>query len=211
MKNFRELNHPLVCHCINRLRERDTGPDLFRRLCDRVTTFLAIEASADLRTRRAEIETPLEPMQADFLAQRVVAVAILRAGAGMVDCVVNLLPEVSVGYVGLERDETTAQARRYYCKLPPLAGCRVLLLDPMLATGGSAVQALRILREAGAEEIDFLCIVAAPEGVAAVHTAYPEVRIFAGALDRELDANKYIRPGLGDFGDRLYGTMHPEV
>ena len=119
---------------------------------------------------------------------------------------VRLLPEVSVGYIGMERDETTAQARRYYCKFPPLDGARVLVVDPMLATGGSAEQAIAAVRESGAGKVDFLCIVAAPEGVQRLEKHFPEVRIFAGALDRELDSRKYIRPGLGDFGDRLYGT-----
>lgn len=201
------LNHPLAIHCVDQLRQQQTQPDQFRRLCARVTTFLAIEATSDLRTHSEPIQTPMESATGQFLSEAVVVVAILRAGAGMIDCVVNLLPDVAVGYVGLERDEQTARARRYYCKFPPLPGRRVLLVDPMLATGGSAIQAVKALREGGAGQIDFLCIVAAPEGVAAMQTAFPEVRIFAGALDRELDANCYIRPGLGDFGDRLYGTF----
>lgn len=201
------INHPIARHCIDRLRQAETPPDQFRRLCDRVTTFLTLAATRDLSTAPARIDTPLEPMDGHFVNESVVAVAILRAGAGMIDCVVRLLPEVSVGYVGLERNEATAIARRYYCKLPPIGGRRVLLLDPMLATGGSAVHAIEALHEAGAGQIDFLCIVAAPEGVQTVRTAFPNVRIFAGALDRCLDDNKYIRPGLGDFGDRLYGTF----
>lgn len=204
---YQTLDHPLARHTIDKLRDRRTTPEVFRRLCDRITTFLAIAATNDLRVAKSSIDTPLEPTEAEFLDEPVVVVAILRAGAGMIDAIVRLLPDISVGYVGLERDETTALARHYYRKLPPLEGRRVLLVDPMLATGGSAAQAAATLREAGASKIDFLCIVAAPEGIQALNHAQPEVRIFAGALDRQLDERKYIRPGLGDFGDRLYGTL----
>lgn len=200
------IDHPIAKHCINQLRKKETNHQTFRRYCDQVTTFLAIAATRDLNTEEEGIETPLEPMQAEFVDESVVVVAILRAGAGMIDCVVRLLPQVSVGYIGLERNEETAEARRYYCKFPPLEGSRVLVVDPMLATGGSSEQAIKAVYEAGAEAVDFLCIVAAPEGIERLEATFPNLRIFAGALDRELDANKYIRPGLGDFGDRLYGT-----
>lgn len=200
------IQHPIAVHGISQLRRKQTSPQSFRRYCDQVTTFLAVAATRDLRMRHAEIETPLEPMQASVSDEPIVVVAILRAGAGMIDCIVRLLPEVSVGYIGLERNEETAEARRYYCKFPPIKDQRVLVVDPMLATGGSAEQALEAVYEAGASQVDFLCIVAAPEGVQRLESRFPKARIFAGALDRELDANKYIRPGLGDFGDRLYGT-----
>jgi uracil phosphoribosyltransferase len=200
------IDHPIAIHCINQLRKKETSHQMFRRYCDQVTTFLAIAATRDLNTALKGIETPLEQMDAEFVEEPVVIVAILRAGAGMIDCIVRLLPEVSVGYIGLERDEDTAEARRYYCKFPPLKGSRVLVVDPMLATGGSSEQAIEAVYEAGAEAVDFLCIVAAPEGVGRLESKFPNLRIFAAALDRELDANKYIRPGLGDFGDRLYGT-----
>jgi uracil phosphoribosyltransferase len=200
------IKHPAAIHYINQLRRTDTSREAFRRYCDHVTTFLALAATSDLRTRSVPIETPLEPLEAALIDEPVVVVAILRAGAGMVERIVGLLPEVSVGYIGLERDEETAEARRYYCKLPELKGARVLVVDPMLATGGSSEQALEAVFEAGAERVDFLCIVAAPEGVRRLESRFPDLRIFAGALDRELDENKYIRPGLGDFGDRLYGT-----
>jgi uracil phosphoribosyltransferase len=200
------IRHPLAAHCISQLRRRETSPQSFRRYCELMTTFLAVEATRDLRLKPVRIETPLEEMEAAHIEEAVVVVAILRAGAGMIDAVVRLLPDVSVGYIGLERDETTAQARRYYCKFPPLAGRRILVVDPMLATGGSAEQAIAAVYQAGAESVDFLCIVAAPEGVDRLQAKFPGLRIFAGALDRELDASKYIRPGLGDFGDRLYGT-----
>lgn len=200
------LNHPAAIHYINQLRRKETPHQAFRKYCELVTTFLAIEATRDLTTGAERIETPLEQMDGQFVNQAVVVVAILRAGAGMIESVVRLLPEVSVGYIGLERDEKTAEARRYYCKFPPLRGKRVLVIDPMLATGGSAEQTIGAVYEAGASQVDFLCIVAAPEGVARLESNFPELRIYAGALDRELDLNKYIRPGLGDFGDRLYGT-----
>ncbi len=201
------IQHPASVHYINKLRDKRTSHQSFRRYCDLATTFLAIEATRDLQCRAVDIDTPLEQMAGQVIDESLVVVAILRAGAGMIDSIVHLLPEVSVGYIGLERDETTAEARRYYCKFPEIKGKRVLVVDPMLATGGSAEQALEAVYEAGAQRADFLCIVAAPEGVARLESRFPGLRIFAAALDRELDENKYIRPGLGDFGDRLYGTF----
>ena len=200
------LQHPAATHYINQLRRKETSHQSFRKYCELVTTFLAVEATRDLQTSGENIETPLEQMNGMFVSQSIVVVAILRAGAGMIDSVVRLIPEVAVGYIGLERDEKTAEARRYYCKFPPMQGKRVLVVDPMLATGGSAEQTIAAVYEAGAGRVDFLCIVAAPEGVARLESKFPDLRIFAGVLDRELDENKYIRPGLGDFGDRLYGT-----
>jgi uracil phosphoribosyltransferase len=200
------VQHPVALHCITQLRRKETSHQSFRRYCDQVTTILATAATRDLRMRDCRIETPMETMDTKAVDESVVVVAILRAGAGMIDSVVRLLPQVSVGYIGLERDEETAQARRCYCKFPPLDGQRVLVVDPMLATGGSSEQAIATVYAAGAASVDFLCIVAAPEGVQRLESRFPELRIFAGALDRELDENKYIRPGLGDFGDRLYGT-----
>ena len=200
------IQHPLAIHGINQLRRRETSPQSFRRYCDQVTTILATIATRDLRMKEDGIETPLESMRAQFVADPVVVVAILRAGAGMIDSVVRLLPEVSVGYIGLERNEATAEARRYYCKFPPIQGHRVIVVDPMLATGGSSAQAIEAVYEAGALRVDFLCIVAAPEGLQHLEAKFPDLRIIVGALDRELDDQKYIRPGLGDFGDRLYGT-----
>jgi uracil phosphoribosyltransferase len=148
----------------------------------------------------------MEPMTGRVLARQLVVVPILRAGLGMVQPFQDIFPDVSIGYVGLERDHTTAIARSYYCKLPPLDSKRVVVVDPMLATGGSAAQAIDVVKAAGAKEVVFVCIVASPEGVAAMEKAHPTVPIHAGALDRELNGKKYILPGLGDFGDRLYGT-----
>lgn len=200
------LNHPLGAHLLTRLRDRDTQPAAFRAFCHQLGLLLALEATRDLPTRDHVIETPVETHTGRILAQPLAVVPILRAGLGMVQPFVDLFPDVSVGYVGLERDHVTAVARSYYQKLPPLAGKRVLAVDPMLATGGSAVQAIDVLLAAGATDISLVCIVASPEGVRAVEAAHPDVPIFTAALDRELNTKKYILPGLGDFGDRLYGT-----
>lgn len=200
------LSHPLGSHVLTHLRDKTTKPALFRTLSYQIGLLLALEATRDLATVEKPIDTPLEPMAGRVLAKPLAIVPILRAGLGMVQPFLDVFPDVSVGYVGLERDHVTAVARSYYCKLPPLGGKRVLVVDPMLATGGSAAQAVDVVKEAGAKEIVFVCIVASPEGVAKLLGAHPDVAIHAGALDRELNARKYILPGLGDFGDRLYGT-----
>ncbi|MBC8012315.1 MAG: uracil phosphoribosyltransferase [Burkholderiales bacterium] len=200
------LRHPLADHALTHLRDRTTKPATFRTLAHQVGLMLALEATRDLPQRSHAVNTPLEPHTGKILAEPLVVVPILRAGIGMVQPYLDLFPDVSVGYVGLERDHQTAQPRSYYCKLPPLAGKRVLCVDPMLATGGSAVMALDLLRQNGAEDLALVVIVAAPEGVAAVHAAHPGLPIFTAALDRELSGQKYILPGLGDFGDRLFGT-----
>ncbi len=200
------LRHPLADHALTHLRDHTTKPATFRTLAHQVGLMLALEATRDLPSRAHAVNTPLEPHTGRILAEGLVVVPILRAGLGMVQPYLDLFPEVSVGYVGLERDHATAVARSYYCKLPPLAGKRVLCVDPMLASGGSAVQALDLLREAGATDLALVVIVAAPEGVAAVEAKHPTVPIYTATLDRELNPRKYILPGLGDFGDRLYGT-----
>jgi uracil phosphoribosyltransferase len=200
------LQHPLGAHFLTHLRDETTKPATFRTLSHHLGMLLAVEATRDLPVRAHTIRTPLESHEGSVLARGLVVVPILRAGLGMVEPFTQLFPDVSVGYVGLERDHETAQARRYYCKLPPLPGRRVFVVDPMLATGGSAIKALTLLREAGAEDPGLVCIVSSPEGVAAVEAAHPSTRIVTAALDRELNARKYILPGLGDFGDRLYGT-----
>ena len=200
------LSHPLGTHVLTHLRDKTTKPALFRTLSYQISLLLALEATRDLATEEKKIDTPMEPMAGRVLARPLAVVPILRAGLGMVQPFQDIFPDVSIGYVGLERDHTTAIARSYYCKLPPLEGKRVIVVDPMLATGGSAAQALDVVKSAGAKEIVFVCIVAAPEGVATVEKAHPEIPIYAGVLDRQLNARKYIMPGLGDFGDRLYGT-----
>jgi uracil phosphoribosyltransferase len=200
------LHHPLGTHVLTHLRDKTTKPALFRTLSYQISLLLALEATRDLATEEKKIETPLEPFAGRVLARPLAVVPILRAGLGMVQPFLDTFPDVSVGYVGLERDHTTAIARSYYCKLPPLDGKRVVVVDPMLATGGSAAQALDVVKAAGAREIVFVCIVAAPEGIATVEKSHPEIPIHAGVVDRQLNGKKYILPGLGDFGDRLYGT-----
>ena len=201
------LDHPLAAHIITHLRDHTTKPATFRTLTYQLSLLLAIESTADLTTEAKAIETPLEKMTGRVLThQPLVVVPILRAGLGMVQPFTDMFPDVSVGYIGLERDHATAVARSYYCKLPPLAGKRVFVIDPMLATGGSAVNALTAVKEHGAVNPTLVCIVSAPEGVAEVEKHHPGTTIHTAALDRTLNAKKYILPGLGDFGDRLYGT-----
>jgi len=201
------VEHPLAQHYLTHLRDETTRPALFRTLTRKLTTLLALEASRDLRVERRTIRTPLEEIESPVLTEELVVVPVLRAGLGMLDAITDLFPEVSVGYIGLERDEDTAIAAAYYHKFPPLEGRTVLLVDPMLATGGSAFHALTHLCDRGAARVILLCIVAAPEGVARLEGAFPSLHIFTASLDRELNAKKYILPGLGDFGDRLYGTV----
>ena len=201
------VRHPLVEDALSGLRDKATAPDEFRRLARRVSVLLTAEATRDLPLAEAEIETPLERTPARRLAPRVVAVPVLRAGLGMLDAFLELVPQAQVGYFGLERNEETAVARRYYEKVPrDLSGAVVFLLDPMLATGGSALMAVDGLMGLGARQVRLLAIVAAPEGVAHLSQHVPDAVIYTAAVDRELNARKYILPGLGDFGDRLFGT-----
>ncbi len=205
--NVRVLQHPLAAHFLTHLRDRTTKPALFRLLTKRLTVLLAIEATQALALRPRWVQTPMEDLEASVLDEQLVAVPVLRAGLGMLDPIVEFFPEVSVGYIGLERDHSTAVASSYYAKLPPvMTGRTTLVLDPMLATGGSAAQAIATVKAAGAGRVLMLCIVAAPEGVQTLNHAHPDVEIYTAGLDRTLDSRKYILPGLGDFGDRLYGT-----
>lgn len=200
------LRHPVVDHWMTRLRDCTTDPAQFRVICKRLTWFLVMEATRDLPTVVRTVQTPLEACDGPSLAHDLVVVPILRAGLGMLEAVTDMLPHVTVGYVGLERDHTTAMARTYYCKLPPVQGRTVLLVDPMLATGGSAELAVDLLQRKGAMDVRLLAMVAAPEGVKRLQGRFPAMPIVTAALDRELNPLKYILPGLGDFGDRLYGT-----
>ena len=201
------LDHPLAAHIMTHLRDATTKPATFRTLAYQISLLLAIEATRDLPTEAKKIETPLESMTGRVLPHEpLVVVPILRAGLGMVQPFLDTFPDVSVGYLGLERDHETAVARNYYCKLPPLEGRRVFLVDPMLATGGSAAQAITVAKKKGAVQPRLICIVASPEGVAEVEQQHPGTVVHVAALDRGLNAKKYILPGLGDFGDRLYGT-----
>jgi len=199
--------HPLVLDCLAGLRNQHTSNEEFRSLARKVITFLLYEATPDLPSRQLTVRTPLGEAPATVVEPEVVAIPVLRAGLGLLSPVLELLPRVSVGYVGLERDEETAVARIYYQKLPPLAGKVPLLLDPMLATGGSAVQAMDLIRDAGGVGTRMICVVAAPEGVRALEAQHPEVEVFTAALDEGLNDRAFIVPGLGDFGDRLFGTV----
>jgi uracil phosphoribosyltransferase len=200
-------DHPVVQGCLAGLRDAATPPERFRVLARQVITFLLYEATRDLPVEETVVRTPVGEAPARRVDGEVVAIPVLRAGLGLLGPVLELLPEVSVGYVGLERDERTAVARIYYRKLPPLAGKVPLLLDPMLATGGSAVQAIDLIVEAGGRGTRMICVVAAPEGVRALEARHPDVDVFTAALDEGLNDRAFIVPGLGDFGDRLFGTV----
>jgi uracil phosphoribosyltransferase len=201
------VDHPLLHDIMARLRDRQTSSEDYRALTYRISTFLVAEATRNLPTREVEVDTPLEKTTVRRLASRVVAVPVLRAGIGMLQAFVDLVPGTEVGYFGLQRDEETAQARCYYEKVPADLGAAVVyLLDPMLATGGSAAMAVEGLQARGAKDVRLVSIVAAPEGVELLSQRAPGTEIFTAALDRGLNGRKYIVPGLGDFGDRLYGT-----
>ncbi len=202
------VQHPIVQDILLALRDSRTDPPTFRRLGTRISVLLAAEALRELPSAAASVRTPLGNAHGCRVASDVVVVPVLRAGLGMLDAVLELWPAARVGHIGLQRDEMTAVASRYYAKLPAgLGDSFVMMIDPMLATGGSAVAALDLLREAGARHIRIICIVAAPEGIALVERHHPDVHIFTPVVDEGLNENKYIVPGLGDFGDRLYGTF----
>jgi uracil phosphoribosyltransferase len=202
------VDHPLAHDALATLRDKTTSPEHFRRAATRISVLLIAEALKDLPAHQVTVETPLGPAAGRRAGSDVVVVPVLRAGLGMLDAVLELVPSARVGHIGLQRDEMTAIASQYYSKLPSrLDSSYVLMIDPMLATGGSAVAALDLLQNAGARVIRMICIVAAPEGVALVEQRHPEVAIYTPVVDDRLNAHKYIVPGLGDFGDRLYGTI----
>jgi uracil phosphoribosyltransferase len=201
------VDHPLVQDILLELRDAQTTPDRFRQLAGRISVLLAAEALRDVPAVAETVETPLGPARGRRVRTDIVLVPVLRAGLGMLPGMLELVPGARVGHIGLQRDERTAVASQYYAKLPPrLDDSYVVMIDPMLATGGSAVAALDMLSRAGARHIHLVCIVAAPEGIAAVEKAYPRVPIFTPVVDERLNDHKFIVPGLGDFGDRLYGT-----
>lgn len=201
------VHHPLVHDALATLRNANTPPDTFRLVAVRISLLLASEATRDIPAEDVEVRSPLGPAAGRKIRGNVVVVPVLRAGLGMLDAVLELIPTARVGHIGLQRDEMTAVASKYYSKLPDqMAGSFVLMIDPMLATGGSAVAALDLLERAGARDIRMICIVAAPEGVALVERHHPDVHIYTPVVDERLNEHKFIVPGLGDFGDRLYGT-----
>ena len=199
------VDHALAGHLLAQIRNEGTPPPVFRTLAKRLALTLASEAIRDLPTTEIAVRTPLEETTGRVLGD-LVAVPILRAGLGMLEAVTELFPEVAVGYIGLERDEASLEPQSYYRKLPPVEGRHVLVLDPMLATGGSGSAATSAVKEGGPASIRFVCVVAAPEGIRKMEADHPDVPIFTAAIDRQLNERGYIVPGLGDFGDRLFGT-----
>lgn len=207
VSDVRVLDHPLAGHLIGQLRDHSTLPEQFRNVSRILTTLLVLDATRYLKTRETTVQTPLESTTVKSLQQGLAAVPVLRAGLGMLEPVTQLFPDVKVGYIGLERHHETAVAHSYYCKLPDLTDRLVLCLDPMLATGGSASQAISLIRAHGAEEVVMVSVVSAPQGIDRLQSDHPDVTIVTAALDRDLNDLKYILPGVGDFGDRLYGTF----
>lgn len=208
MKEPMILDHPLLQHKVSHLRDVNTGTKEFKELVSEIATLMSYEATRDLPTKEVEITTPITTDKFKVLAGRKLAVVpILRAGLGMVDGVLALIPAAKVGHIGLYRDPASLEPVEYYCKLPAdISEREVMVLDPMLATGGSAVDAITQIKKRGAKSIKFLCIIAAPEGIERLHTVHPDVEIYCAALDKCLNEHGYIVPGLGDAGDRIFGT-----
>ena len=208
MKNVTILTHPLIQHKISRLRDKTTGTNEFRSLVGEIAMLMGFEALSDLPLEDVEVETPIETCMTPMIAGRKLAVVpILRAGLGMVSGITSLVPNAKIGHIGLYRDEETHEPHEYYCKLPnPIDERTIVVTDPMLATGGSAVSAIDFIKQHGGKNIKFLCIIAAPEGLEKLHHAHPDIQIYVGHLDRELNQDAYICPGLGDAGDRIFGT-----
>lgn len=207
-ENIKVFDHPLIKHKISLLRDKATGTNEFRKLVEEIAMLEGYEALSDLPTELVEITTPIETCLTPMIAGRKLAIVpILRAGLGMVSGILALVPTAKVGHIGMYRDETTHEPVEYYCKLPsPIEERTIVVTDPMLATGGSAVDAIDQIKKHGGRTIKFMCIIAAPEGVKRLHEAHPDVQIYIGSLDRELNADAYICPGLGDAGDRIFGT-----
>lgn len=202
------LKHPLVDHRITLMRDQATPPKLFRELVNELTTFLAYEALEDVRTRTVDVVTPVAKTTGVVIDERVVLVPILRAGMGMLDAMLHVLPYAKVGVLGMQRNEETAEPIPYYAKVPPAKGEELaLVIDPMLATGGSACDAVAQLKKLGYWRIKFLNLISAPEGIAKFEAAHPDVPVFTAAQDERLNSHFYIVPGLGDAGDRIFGTL----
>lgn len=208
MENVFFMDHPLIQHKISMLRDKRTGTNEFRKLVEEIAVLMGYEAFRDLPVEQVEVETPIESCQTPMIAGKKLAVVpILRAGLGMVNGILTLVPSAKVGHIGLCRNHETHEPEEYYCKLPnPIEQRTIVTLDPMLATGGSAVAAVDFIKAHGGKHIKFLCIIAAPEGIERLHKAHPDVQIYCGCLDRCLDEDAYICPGLGDAGDRIFGT-----
>ncbi len=208
MSNVHIVEHPLIAHKLTLIRDKTTGVKEFREAISEIAMLLCYEATRDLPLKEIEIETPVAITKSKVISGKKLAIVpILRAGIGMVDGILNLVPAAKVGHIGLYRDPETTLPVEYYCKLPEdIASREVIILDPMLATGGSAVAAIKLLKDKGVEHIKMMNIIAAPEGAAAVQAAYPDVEVYCAAMDKRLNEHAYIVPGLGDAGDRLFGT-----
>lgn len=211
MENYNNvvyMDHPLIKHKISLLRNKETGTNEFRKLVEEIAMLEGFEALSDLPLEDVEVETPLETCMTPMIAGRKLAIVpILRAGLGMVEGILSLVPSAKIGHIGLYRDEETFEPHEYFCKLPrPIEERTIVVCDPMLATGGSAVDAITMIKKHGGKKIKFMCIIAAPEGVKRLHEAHPDIQIYVGNLDRCLNEKAYICPGLGDAGDRIFGT-----
>jgi uracil phosphoribosyltransferase len=208
MDNVVIMDHPLIQHKISMLRDKNTGTNEFRTLVEEIAMLMGFEALRDLPLEEVEIETPIETCKTPFIAGKKMAIVpILRAGLGMVGGILNLVTSAKVGHIGLYRDPETHEPHEYYCKLPePIEQRTIVVVDPMLATGGSGSDAIRMIKDHGGKHIKFMCIIAAPEGLKKLHEDHPDIQIYVGHLDRELNENAYICPGLGDAGDRIFGT-----
>ena len=208
MENVTIFEHPLIQHKISILRDKRTGTNEFRSLVEEIAMLMGYEALRDLPTEDVTVETPIETCKTPMIAGRKMAVVpILRAGLGMVSGILALVPSAKVGHIGMYRDEETHEPQEYYCKLPdPIAERTIVVCDPMLATGGSAIDAINQIKKHGGKNIKFMCIIAAPEGLERLHREHPDIQIYVGSLDRQLNENAYICPGLGDAGDRIFGT-----
>lgn len=208
MSNVTIMNHPLIKHKISMLRNKNTGTNEFRTLVEEIAMLMGYEALRDLPTEDVEIKTPIETCKSPMIAGKKMAVVpILRAGLGMVSGILALVPSAKVGHIGLYRDPKTHEPHEYYCKLPdPIEQRTILVVDPMLATGGSGSEAVSFIKQHGGKNIKFMCIIAAPEGLERLQKDHPDIQIYVGQLDRCLNENAYICPGLGDAGDRIFGT-----
>ena len=208
MENVYELNHPLITHKLAILRDKKTGTKEFRELIKEISMFLCYEAMRDAVLEKTIVETPIEAFPSFKLNENAYAfVPILRAGLGMLDGVIEVVPNAKIGHIGMYRNEKTFEPVNYFFKVPKdIENREVIILDPMLATGGSAIDAIELLKEKGVKKLKFLCIIAAPEGLKEVNKKYPDVPIYCGCIDKYLNDNKYIVPGLGDAGDRIFGT-----
>ena len=208
MESVKIMDHPLIQHKISMLRDKNTGTNEFRTLVEEIAMLMGFEALRDLPTENVTVGTPIETCEAPMIAGKKMAVVpILRAGLGMVGGILQLVPSAKVGHIGLYRDPVTHEPHEYYCKLPePIDQRTILVVDPMLATGGSASEAVTFIKQHGGKKIKFMCIIAAPEGLKRLRKDHPDIQIYIGHMDRELNGQAYICPGLGDAGDRIFGT-----